>query len=122
MLILNEVHKSSYSGRPWYQKMITMLIKEYFWPNMKNIVAKYIARCIECQQVKVDHQHLTGILQPLIIPNWKWEVICLDFIIRLLKNQKQNDSIIIVVDRISKGTHLYMLKQIIGMLTLLTSL
>ena len=49
LLILNEVHKSPYSGHPGYQKMITMLRKEYFWPNMKNEVAKYIARCIECQ-------------------------------------------------------------------------
>ena len=55
LLILNEVHKSSYSGHPRYQKMITMLRKDYFWVNMKNEVAKYIASCIECQQVKAEH-------------------------------------------------------------------
>ena len=53
---------------------------------MKNGVAKYIARCIECQNVKAEHQHPTGLLQPLTIPNWKWEVISLDFIIGLPKN------------------------------------
>ena len=47
-LIFDEVHKSSYSGHPWYQNMITMLRKEYFWPNMKNEVAEFLARCIEC--------------------------------------------------------------------------
>ena len=52
LLILNEVHKSLYSRHSRYQKMITMLRKEYFCPNMKNAVAEYIARCIECQQVK----------------------------------------------------------------------
>ena len=46
--ILNEVHKSRNSRHPRYQKMITMLRKDYFWPNMKNEVAEYIARCIEC--------------------------------------------------------------------------
>ena len=86
MLILNEVHKGPYSGHSWYQKMITMLIKEYFWPNMKNIVSKYISRCIECQQVKVEHQHPVGLLQPLPIPNWKWEVTSLDFVTSLPKN------------------------------------
>ena len=35
-LILNEIHKSPYSGHLGYQKTITMLRKEYFWPNMKN--------------------------------------------------------------------------------------
>ena len=30
MLILNEVHKTPYSGHPGYQKTITMLRKDYF--------------------------------------------------------------------------------------------
>ena len=41
--------------------------KELFWPNMKNEVAEYVSRCIECQQVKAKHQHPTGLLQPLHI-------------------------------------------------------
>ena len=49
LLILNEIHKISYYGHPRYQKMITMLRKEYFWSNMKNEVAKFLARCIGCQ-------------------------------------------------------------------------
>ena len=48
LLILNELHKIPYSRHPGYQKMITMLRKEYFWPNMKSEVAKFLARCIEC--------------------------------------------------------------------------
>ena len=72
---------------------------------MKNEVAEFLARCIECQQVKAEHQHSTGLLQPLPIPNWKWEVIILDFITGLPKNQKQNDSIMIVQDKLSKVAH-----------------
>ena len=90
--------------------MITILRKEYLWPNMKNGVAEYIARCIECQEVKVEHRHPAGLLQPLPIPNWKWEVISLDFITSLPKNQKQNDSIIVVVDKLSKQTHFIPIK------------
>ena len=37
--ILNEIHKSPYSGQPGYQKIITMLRKDYFWLNMKNELA-----------------------------------------------------------------------------------
>ena len=98
LLILNEVHESPYSRHQGYQKIITILTKEYFWPNMKNEVSEYIARCIEGQQVKVEHQHPVGLLQPLPIPNWKWEVISIDFITSLPKNQKQNDSIMVVVE------------------------
>ena len=45
LLILNEIPKSPYFGHSGYQKMITMLRKEYFWPNMKNEVAEFLARC-----------------------------------------------------------------------------
>ena len=82
-----------------------MLRKEYFWPNMKTEVAKYITRCFECQQVKTEHQHLAGLLQPLPIPSWKWEIISLEFITRLPRNQNQNDSIMVVVDNLSKAAH-----------------
>ena len=122
LLILNEVHKIPYSKHPGYQKMITMLRKVYLWPNMKNEVAEFIARCIECQQVKAKHHHPTGILQPLPIPNWKWEVISLDFITCLPKNQKQDDSLMVAVDKKVRKHILYMLKQHIRLLTLLTSL
>jgi hypothetical protein len=45
------------------------------------------------------------LLQPLPIPEWKWEIISLDFIIGLPKTQKQNDSIMVVIDKLRKYTH-----------------
>ena len=55
--------------------------------------------------MKTEHQHPAGLLQPLPIPNWKWEVISLDFITGLSGNQNQNDSIMVVVDKLSKAAH-----------------
>ena len=81
--------KVLYFGHPGYQKMITMLRKQFFCPNIKNEVVEFLARCIERQQVKAEHQHPAGLLQPLPIPNWKWEVISLDFVTGLPKNQKK---------------------------------
>lgn len=111
LLILNETHKSPYSGHPGYQKMLTMLRKEFFWPNMKSEVAEFLARCLECQQVKAEHQHPASLLQPLPIPEWKWEVISVDFITGLPKNRKQNDSIMVVVDKLSKAAHFIPVKS-----------
>ena len=103
-LISNEVHKSPYSRYPGYQKMI-ILRKYYFWPNMKNEVVELLVGCIEFQQVKVEHRHATRLLQPLTITNWKQEVINLDFITDFPENQKQNDSIMVVLDKLSKVAH-----------------
>jgi hypothetical protein len=39
---------------------------------------------MECQKVKAKNIHPTGLLQPLSIFEWKWEVVTMDFIMRLL--------------------------------------
>jgi len=49
LLIPNEMHQSPYLGHPSNQKMITMLRKDFFWPNMKNELAEFLARCMKCQ-------------------------------------------------------------------------
>ena len=108
---MNELHKRPYSGHLRYQKMITMIRKDLFWPNMKKEVAKYLARCIEFQQVKEKHKHLAGLLQPLPIPEWKWEIISMDFITGLPKNFRQHNSIMVVVEKLSKETHFIPVKS-----------
>jgi hypothetical protein len=51
---LDEVHKKPYSGHPGYQKTVTTLRKLFYWPNMKGETTKYLAKCQDCQQVKVE--------------------------------------------------------------------
>jgi hypothetical protein len=85
--------------------------KQYYWPNMKNEVANFIARCLECQKVKAKHIHLEGLLQPFPIPKWKWEVVTLDFITKLSRTTKQHDSIIVVVDKLTKASHFIPVKS-----------
>ena len=48
MFILNEMHKPPYAGHPGYQKMITMIRKKLFWPNLKAYLADYLPKCLEC--------------------------------------------------------------------------
>ena len=94
---MNDLHKRPYSGHPGCQKVITMIRKDLFWPNMKKEVAEYLSHCIECQQFKVEHQHPTGLLQPLPIPKWNWKKISMDFITGLPKKFRQHDSIMVVI-------------------------
>eukprot|EP00253_Pinus_taeda_P010896 PITA_10896 len=69
---------------------------------MKKSIAEYLAWCLECQQIKAEHQHPAGLLQPLPIPEWKWEIISMDFITGLPKTKRNNDSFMVVVDKLSK--------------------
>jgi hypothetical protein len=46
-----------------------------------------------------------GLLQPLSIPDWKWDDISIDFIMGLLLTACKFDSIWVIVDRLTKSTH-----------------
>jgi hypothetical protein len=53
--VLREMHNVPYVGNPRYHKSITVVKIKYFCLGMKKEVAKYIARCLEFQKVKIDH-------------------------------------------------------------------
>jgi hypothetical protein len=72
---------------------------------MKGDVARFVAQCYVCQRVKAEHQKPSGLLQPLPIPEWKWEDISMDFINRLPRTLKGNDLIWVIVDRLTKVVH-----------------
>jgi hypothetical protein len=110
-LILEEAHKSSFSIHPGATKMYQDLKREYWWPGMKTDIAEFIARCIVCQQVKIEHQRPAGLLQPLKIPQWKWEQISMDFVGGLTRTQKGHDSIWVIVDRLTKSAHFLPVKS-----------
>ena len=82
----------------------------YFWPGLKKEITEYIARCMEFQKVKVEHRHPTGLLQPLPIPEWKWDMVTMDFITGLPRTSKQHDPIMVVVDKLTKAAHFIPLK------------
>ena len=78
-LVLKEMHNVPYVGHPGYWKTITSIRSQFFWTGMKKYVVDYFVRCMECHRVKVEHRHLAGLLQPLQIPEKKWEVVTIDF-------------------------------------------
>jgi hypothetical protein len=71
--ILCEAHDSTYSIHPGSTKMYHDLKSRYWWYGMKRAIAEYVALCDNCQRVKAERQRPAGLLQPLKIPEWKWE-------------------------------------------------
>ncbi|WVZ80805.1 hypothetical protein U9M48_028256 [Paspalum notatum var. saurae] len=104
-LILSEAHDTAYSIHPGSTKMYYDLKERFWWYGMKRAVAEYVAICDTSQRVKAEHQRPAGLLQPLKVPEWKWEEITMDFIVGLPRTQKGYNSIRVVVDRLSKVAH-----------------
>ena len=78
---------------------------------MKKDIAEYISKGMKFQQLKVEHQHPTGLLQPFPVLEWKWEVVSLDFITVFPMNWRQHDSIMVVVDKLTKAAHFILVKS-----------
>jgi hypothetical protein len=48
---------------------------------MMHETARYVSEYDTCRKVKVDYVKPRGLLQPLSIPDWKWDDISMDFIV-----------------------------------------
>jgi hypothetical protein len=103
--ILNEAHTSRYSIHLGSTKMYHDLRQQFWWTRMKHEIARYVSECDTCRKVKADYMKLGGLLQPLNIPEWKWDDISMDFIVGFLLTTRMFDSIWVIVDRLTKSTH-----------------
>ncbi|KAG8487764.1 hypothetical protein CXB51_018053 [Gossypium anomalum] len=109
-LILREAHDSSFAMHPGGTKMYRDLKKLYWWPGMKRDIVEFVSKCLTCQRVKAEHQVPTGLLQPINIPEWKWDRITMDFITGLPLSASKKNAIWVIVDRLTKSAHFIAVK------------
>nr|GEU84734.1 putative reverse transcriptase domain-containing protein [Tanacetum cinerariifolium] len=83
-LIIHESYKSKYSVHLGFDKMYQDMKLLYWWPNMKADIATYVS---------------SGTISPWI------------FITKLPKTQSGNDTIWVVVDRLTKSAHFLSMKE-----------
>ncbi|KAL3729524.1 hypothetical protein ACJRO7_026620 [Eucalyptus globulus] len=60
--ILSEAHRSSYIIHPGSTKMYQNLRQHYWWSGMKADIARHVAKCLTCQQVKAQHCKPGGLM------------------------------------------------------------
>jgi hypothetical protein len=77
----------------------------FLWKGMKADIVSYVARCLECHQVKAEHRHPTGLLQLHVILESKWEVTLMKFIVGLPLTTRKHNSIFMVVNTLTKSAH-----------------
>nr|GEU69461.1 putative reverse transcriptase domain-containing protein [Tanacetum cinerariifolium] len=107
-LIMDEAHKSKYSVHLGADKMYYDLRDRYWWPGMKKDIAEYVSKCLTYLKVKAEHQRPSGLLQQPEIPVWKWEGIFMDFVTKLPRTSSGDDTIWVIVDRLTKSAHFYL--------------
>ena len=102
--ILKEIHASPLAKHLGFLKTYRQLKERFSWKGLKGNLLQYIHECAFYQQNKSEHTLPTRLLQPLLIPEHKWESISMDFITELPKVNGK-DCIFVVVDRLMKYAH-----------------
>lgn len=102
--LLEEFHKTPIGGHMGVAKTLHRLQNNFTWFNMRFDAHHFVSWCLICQQTKHETKKLAGLLQPLPTPSSTWEDLSLDFILGLLPSNGFT-TILVVVDRFSKGAH-----------------
>lgn len=102
--VLLELHTSPLGGHSRFLKNDQRVKKDFFGDGLKYDIQKFVAKCLVCQQNKVDTIKTPSLLQPLAIPSQRWEEVSMDFIMGLPKSEG-NSVIMMVVDTLTKYAH-----------------
>jgi transposase InsO family protein len=104
--ILSRYHDGPLAGHPGSTRMLELLRRTFWWPSMARDVERYVQRCVDCQRNKPQSGRTPGRLQPLPVPAAPWDSVSLDFVVALPKTEGGYDSVLVLVDRLTKMVHL----------------
>ncbi|KAJ9523626.1 hypothetical protein QJQ45_007296 [Haematococcus lacustris] len=103
--ILHEMHDAVYSGHVGISKTLERVSRVFWWNTMRADVRYYVSTCDACQRDKASTLKPGGLLNPLSIPDYRWESVSMDFITKLPSGSHGYDAICVFVDSLSKMVH-----------------
>jgi len=97
-------HDTPIGGHGGQWKMVELVTRNFWWPGVTKEVKRYVEGCDAYQRNKNHIEQPASKLMPNSIPEKPWTHISADFITKLLLAQGY-DSILVVVDRLTKIVH-----------------
>ncbi|KAG8819677.1 hypothetical protein FRC17_010364 [Serendipita sp. 399] len=101
MRVLQLHHDHPTAGHFGQTKTTALVKREYYWPELRDDVVKFIKSCVPCSRNKAPRHKPYGLLKPLPVPERPWHSISMDFIEKLPES-KGHTQILVVVDRLTK--------------------
>jgi hypothetical protein len=110
-LLISEFHDSKYAGHFGMSRTQVAVGRMFWWKSLAGDVAKYVSTCVACQRNKARRHKPYGLLQPLPVPEKPWHTVTFEFIVKLPKTSRGNDSICVFVDKLTKLVHFVACKE-----------
>jgi hypothetical protein len=108
--VIAALHDSAIGGHSGSKATYHRVKQLFHWKGLKLDVETFVQQCQICQQAKHENTHPGGLLQPLPIPQGAWQDLSMDFVEGLPQSENSN-SILVVVDRLTKYSHFIPLKH-----------
>ena len=103
--LISEFHDTPYAGHYGVTKTRASVGRIFWWDSMTGDISRYVLTCAACQRDKARRHKPFGKLQPLTVPEKPWHTVTFDFIVKLPKTARGNDSICVFVDKLTKVVH-----------------
>ena len=109
-------HDGLLHRHPGQDKTLEKIQRNYHFDRMKCKVTEFIRNCEQCAKNKPSRHKPYGQAQQMDLPKAPWKTIMIDFVVKLPKSTDPAtkvvyDSILVVVDKLTKYTHLVPWKE-----------
>jgi transposase InsO family protein len=102
--VLHANHDVPSAGHHGRARTLELLSRNYYWPQMRKYVARYVDHCDTCSHIKPVRHVPYGLLKPLTLPAKPWSSLSMDHVTGLPESKGSN-AIRVVVDRLIKMAH-----------------
>ena len=119
--VISQYHNDIFAGHFGKSRTAKLIRQTYDWPGAVRDVRRYCHDCVKCQKAKPAHHKPFGLLNPLPVPPEPWHTVTMDFITDLPLSSTYGsttwDSILVVVDKLTKMAHYIPVRKIMSVAT-----
>lgn len=102
--LITALHDSQLGGHFGIQASFIRANQLFYWPRMYKAIKKVVLECDVCRKYKDEHVAYPGLLQPLLVPQYSWSHVPMDFI-QGLPGSEGKDTIMVVMNKFTKYSH-----------------
>ena len=107
--LISRHHDDPLAGHFGIEKTRELIGRKYYWPSLRKDAEAYVKGCDVCLASKAVRHKPYGDLQALPVPTHRWKDLSMDFVTGLPVSTnwkgESYDSILVIVDRLTKMVH-----------------